>query len=473
MKKMFWCLILLICFNIDILADIEDGAGIPPTITPGHQFSAPKNPGSALIIYCQLGYNINNPNNNKFEYSQGAMETFRAALAQNAGLIGHPSKTNGDYVHDLTIPLIEPKLTSVNILNVTPNGAADRLTASGVDNHLRSKFYIQNPASNVIVRITDKGDTLIKIDDFDFNITLFKKLYNEGNPLSYWSQVYDLRFVDQYSEDHNVKTAATITDKDMDYFKEHLKTGGTLFIQDEYNGFRNRNYGVGQVIKNFTSDVNYNYLRVQPGNSMSPSSFDNSLEHFANDFNDLSQLASGYSMYWVNAGGIQEGLADGIVHGYKLVKNANTIVIAAWDTKKMNPEIGNGRLIVAYDINAWSDYAKGKITRTTFALIQNIYDLMDGSKQYTVSKKFEPDMIDIGEAGTCVITVNNNGNYDIENIVVEDPLNPCMEFIGMVSDHINEGDGNTLKWNLGTIGGRDSREIKFQYIITNLENCAN
>jgi uncharacterized repeat protein (TIGR01451 family) len=448
MKK--GCFILLLCFIANILADID--------LT----FTAPKNPGSALIIYCGLGYNVNNGKN---EYSQGAMETFRAALAQDANLILHPSKSRSE--HDLFIPVIDPKLTSVNILNITPN-TNNRLTASGIDSHLKQKFYVQNPT---VKRIEPNGDTIVTIDDFEFNITLFKKLYDDGNPLSYWSQVYDLRFVDEYSEDRNRTTAATITDKDMAFFKEHLKTGGTLFIQDEYNGFRNRNYGVGQVITNFTSDVNYNYLRVVSGNSIYPSTFDGSLENFDRDFNNLSELVSSYSMRWEYAGGIPDNLFDGIVNGYKLVKNGSTIVIAAWDTKKMNPEIGNGRLIVSYDINAWSDYEKGKISRTTFALIQNIYDLMDGSKQYTVSKRFEPDEIGIGVVGECVITVNNNGNYLIENIVVEDPLNPCLEFISSTPQHTTK-NGNTLIWNLGDIGGRNKKEIRFQYRITDLERCA-
>lgn len=438
MKKILYCLVFLSVFAVNIWADLEPGAD-----TSGHIFKAPQNPGSALIIYCAKGYG--------YEFSQGAMETFRAALAQDMDLIQHPNKGTIDGY----IPEINPPLTRVNVLDVTSVGV-------GIETQLRNKFY-------------NKGS--VKIDEFDFEGDIFDELYDAGNPLAYWSQVYDLRFVN-----NGAASAATITTdlsnsrSDISYFKEHLKAGGTLFLQDEYSVFTSRNNGVAAVITEFTQDKNHKVSNISAGSIMSTFKFDSTFEKFAYDFNDLAELEKNYRMTWVMAGGVDRST---IPASTPLVLNGNTTVIAAWGTTQMDPSIGSGRLIVSWDINAWADYRvdwqNGQISTTTFALIQNIYDLMDGSKQYGVEKKFDPEQLEIGDEGYCIITVNNIGNYGFENIIVDDTLSSCLQYLrteGTIQPTMSPASGTSggvLQWKIEYMNPREKKEIKFKFKVLDTE----
>lgn len=435
-RKILFCLALFSAFVPNVWADTIPGA--------------PQNPGSALIIYNARGYT--HP-----EFSQGAMETFLAALSQDYTKIKDPI-ASGRFDAN-SIPPISPPLTRVNILNVT--------THNGIDGELKAKFY-------------NSGNQTI--DGFSFEGDIFCELYDAGNPLAYWSQVYDLRFANIYSENETVTTPATITltgdRSDKQYFGEHLKSGGTLYLQAEYNGFRNRNYGIADLIKSFTADEVPLSVFAMSGQNKVNFQFYNDFENFAVDFNDLNSLVKAHSMYWSNAGGVPTSY---IQKGHSLVTDGATTIMAAWGAKpeEMNPLIGNGRLIIGFDINAWGDFTQSIISKTTFAIIQNLYDLMDGSKQFGVEKRFipaPPEPLGLGEIGTCVITVNNIGNYLIENIIVNDTLSSCFQYIsteGAIQPTKSPASGTTggvLEWNVGDIGGRQKKEIKFKFKVVDT-NC--
>jgi hypothetical protein len=172
-------------------------------------------------------------------------------------------------------------------------------------------------------------------------------------------------------------------------------------------------------------------------------------------------------MTWVMAGGYP---TDEVKPGHSLIKSGNLSVIICWGTKEMDPEIGNGRLIVSFDINAWGDYAEGRISRTTMAVIQNIYDLMSGTKQYGLLKSFSQDgtipELEDGKEGTCYITIKNNAVYPIE-VSALDTLSKCFEFVpsgGDAPNKITPSGGKTiLEWNGIKLDGRQSKTIKFNY----------
>ena len=453
MKRMLKVLWAVAVAAVMTWADWETGAGTPPNVIPGHVFQAPQNPGSALIIFNDRGYD--HPSSAIAEYSKGAMETFRAALAQDINLIQHPSRTGWPHsqLTNADIPTINPPLTRVNILNVTSN--------SGIEAQLEAKFR-------------GKGST--NIDDFSFEGDIFDELYNAGNPLSYWSQVYDLRYANisgNAAAPHNISTDLNDPRSDISYYGEHLRSGGSLFLMGEYDYYENRNNGISAIIRNFTQSKQYSgSVANQP--SITSFTFRNDYEHFATDFNDLNALfQQGHGMTWVNAGGVTE--AD-VAPGFPLVIAGGRVAIAAWGEGQMDPSVGNGRLLVCWDTNAWSDYMDGRISKTTFALIQNMYDLMDGSKQYRGIKEFVPAAVEIDDIGVCRITVRNDGNYLVENIVVTDDLSSCLQFTentGAIplSKPAPTGRGGTLEWTIPELLPRSSRVIEFRYRAVDMPPC--
>ncbi|MCL1946053.1 MAG: hypothetical protein FWF51_02720 [Chitinivibrionia bacterium] len=422
MKKC--CFILLLCFIVNILADVD------PT------FTAPTEAGSALILYNAMGYN-------GYEFSQGAMETFRAALAQNINLINDPMANK-----NLTIPTINPPLTHVNILNCTSSG--------GIDADLKTKFSVNST----------------QIDGFPHDRALFDSLYNAGNPLAYWSQVYDLRFVNNYGLNASVISTSNTNKSDISYFREHLKTGGTLYIQAEYSVFEGRNNSIATVIKTFTLDKDYNPVNILGGGDLTSFNFSNDFENFAKDFNDLNLLAQQYPMLWKMAGGIP---TNQIKNGISLITSGNYTIMAIWAPNRgLDPEIGNGRFIVGWDINAWGDYKEGIISTATFAIIQNLYDLMTGSKQYGIFKTFDPPEIELGVEGSFYITIKNNATYSVPMITVIDTISPCLQYIRSDTQTISEnnlsGGAKELKWEF-SIGGRSEKKIKIDYRVLKSPPC--
>jgi len=103
----------------------------------------------------------------------------------------------------------------------------------------------------------------------------------------------------------------------------------------------------------------------------------------------------------------------------------------------MDPEIGNGLLVVSWAITAWGPQSSGgnisKITKTTFAVIQNIYKLMSGTAMFNVNKSFSKDsstvQIEKDQIGTCYITLKNNAIYPIEGFSIADTLSRCFEYL--------------------------------------------
>ncbi|MDR0304713.1 MAG: hypothetical protein LBH98_08125 [Chitinispirillales bacterium] len=363
---------------------------------------APKEPGAALIIYNGAGMGL--------EFSNPAMQTFRAALSGDERHITYSTHENGNLVYDKTdgIPKIDPPLTLVDTLNVT---------VQGMDSDLKKTFYGKDP--------------------------LFDSLYDAGNPLTYWSQVYDLRFRNILAGGAEASITTNLNQKtsDASYFRVFLQSGGALYLQTVRGEFTTRNAGVEFVIKNFTLDKNYTNTKnpissPDGGNFSFTDNYD-----FKCNFNDLKDENDKHPMNWAMPGGYPSGE---IVHGKPLAKNltANSDVIVAWKTGEMDPIIGNGILIVGWAITAWGPQSSGGnssvISRATFATIQNIYALMTQTAMYSINKSFSQDGSIIekedGETGTCYITLKNNAIYKVGPIVVRDTLSKCLEYIDKSDD---------------------------------------
>jgi hypothetical protein len=353
------------------------------------------------------------------------------------------------------IPPISPQLTLVDVLPVN---------STGFETNLRNNFY-------------NKGNEL------------FDSLYNAGNPLAYWSQVYDLRFNHAFGNTDVSTITTNLQQKtsDASYFREFLRAGGALYIQTVRGEYANRNTGVEFIIKNFTRDKDYSNTHNPNSGDAGNFVFHNGFNNFNCNFNDLEYELTQNSMTWAYPGGFPTAQ---IRYGIPLVSIAGSpnAVIVAWKTNQMDPEIGNGILVVGWAITAWAQQNDNNnvsiVSRTTFATIQNLYALMSETAMFNIHKSFSKDgsipQVEDGETGTCYITLKNNAIYEVEGFSIKDTLSKCFEYVDKSGGEyepkpnvINLGNGKTeLVWtNVVLPGNRGSVIVQFDYKVKYLPPC--
>ena len=401
MRKNFLLNCVTVCFililNFDVLAQQQCDQA-PPA-------------GSALIIY-------NSAYPSQYDFSLPSMQVFRAALS---GDISHIQNLPNFPANPIQggIPLIDPPLLSVNILDVTN---------VGMERNLREKFY-------------RRGNAII--DGMPFLGDVFDEFYDEGNPLAYWSQVYDLRFIHQ-DWDANLQRNSVITTtgqrNDLEYFRQFMRDGGSLYVQTIRSAHETRSRSVESVIRALTLD-NYDRTRGNAGRNVSGANirFNSTAEaeYFATCWNNLTTLQQQHPMTWIQAGGYILGASD---HAIPLVTDeTNRAMMMMWNRNGLAPDVQNGRLVVGFAITAWGDHfgpgsdgATGRVTRTTMAVIQNLYGRMSMPDRYSLAKRFvEPD-IGLGEEGNLEITIRNPNTFPILGNVtgdIIDTLSKCLVFI--------------------------------------------
>ena len=483
-KNIFYVLMFTFCvFNQYVWADIISGV--------------PKNPGSALILY-NAHRSIDNFQR-QFDHSVPTMQIFRAALdPDNSGSFLQPSE-HANVIRDGIPPMtdltgIKWPLTMVTVLDigdVDSNGKA-KSRQSGIDTYLRAWAN-----TNLSGRERE----------------IFDELYDAGNPLSYWSQVYDLRYIQEYwnqsATDYTDLSLITTSGSrnDLEYFKVFLQDGGGLYIQAASKNYEKKNERIAETIRALTKDKTFNRNRSDAEIQVTENNFwfnnSSESEYFATDFNNLNVLQNNpqYAMRWVRAGGIKLIASDYAIPLVN-VRNANdSSMIVFWDKDGLDEAYKNGRLIVSYAITAWMDHVDGSGTgqlnqgavitsRTTAALVQNLYDLMSGTQRYTISKSFVPDERKVGENGIVRIAVRNPNNYPFKIGEITDELSTCLRFvrddkhsfIDQVNGHPTPAqatqtqNGRTLKWELnsndGHIPARSDWVIEFEYMVDNAD-CGN
>ena len=377
-------------------------------------FEAPKNPGSALILYNSRRSSA--PEQREFDHSIPTMQIFRAALDDENVWRNH-----------LTVefhPNLRTHLTAVGRTAINP--PLVRVTALDVDT-LGIDRALRTFGSGLIGR----------------ERAIFDELYNQGNPLSYWSQVYDLRYIQEFWNPINLDNTfmSVITQpcrptcsgnnhyytynrpgpnwtgtvatrycrndgkSDLEYFRAFLRDGGGIYIQAASANYVERNQSLAYTIRALTEDRDFqrqwsdaeiligtqSQYQTSPcianttnqGNRHYPyyseysaTFWFNPNEYptpigptiFALDFNPLVAEQGQNPMRWVNAGGIAANRFTGAnaINAIPLVRaGANgSAIIVLWDGNGLQEEFNNGRLIASYGITAWKEHHDGCATST-------------------------------------------------------------------------------------------------------------
>ena len=490
-----------------LVASVWADRDTPQSCHPRGVPCAPQNPGSALILYNSHRSVSRDPiDQRQFDHSIPAMQIFRAALQQERSYLLNTEPLlpfgQGLTTDANVIPPINPRLTMVTVLDVTNRG---------IDTDLRAWAN-----ANLSGR----------------ELQIFNELYNAGNPLSYWSQVYDLRYIQEFwlegaqnrTNLSEITTSGNIVNgverNDLAYFRAFMLDGGGIYIQAADSAFETRNTSITATINALTrNNVSRSWgdasgrIGAAPPTYARPESstpagnvstnfwFNNNAiaENFATDFNDLNALQVTHPMRWVRVGGVAHAQLDHAIPLVSVGSETGRAVKVFWDRNGLQEEYQNGRLIVSYGITAFRDHEDGngehqtrqgwtRATRTTLAMVQNLYDLMSGTQRYTISKSFvQPDR-SVGDEGTIRISVRNPNNYPFELTGgIRDELSTCLRYIqgSSTSSFVNidgnsspaaiteQHNGQNLHWTPNTaIPLRSDWVIEFRYRVDN-SDCNN
>ncbi|MCL2845727.1 MAG: hypothetical protein FWE23_09830 [Chitinivibrionia bacterium] len=480
-------LVLSFLLSINVWADIDTPERCHPHRVP----CAPQNPGSALILFNSQRSTDNT--NRQWDHSIPMMRIFGAALTRDDRFLDdarfsqlfdeHPDLRGVDLGHlpftgsqmiAQGIPQIDPELTMINVLDIRQQGISPNLRR-WADANLRGR-----------------------------DLEIFNELWVAGNPLSFWSQVYDLRYVQMhwiYNANTDLSVITTNENdprSDLNYFKAHLRDGGGLYIQAAYAEYIHRNRGTIAVVNALTR----NNINDQWGNvdeAVVNFWFNNDIraENFATDFNNLDSLQRqpGMAMRWIRSGGVRH---QDLQYAIPLIRNGEQgrAVKMFWDKSGLRDEYENGRFILSFSVSGFRDHpdvgSQGNTitSKTTLATVQNLYDLMSGTQRYTISKRFEHEERGLGETGRVYITVRNPNNFPFQIGDIWDDLSSCLRFTGNASyAFIRHEDGfrtettatitqtqngQRLTWRLtgenGHIPARSDWVIEFEYRVDN-SNC--
>lgn|GEM_PF-4471892 len=448
------------------------GTGWGQTSACGQQ---PSFAGNVLIIY-------NDPpprfdEGVDIQYSERAMRTFRAALASDRSHVASfPTNIGWTNVFDADCAI--PQLQNVGSVNTLLVGNTQR----GFENALISKFGNSG---------TDD------IDGQPFDRAGFNEFLSQDNPLAYWSQVYDLRFNDA-GWPHNNEDMSSITNRDIELFGNYLRSGGGLYVQTvramagNDPCFRNRNAGVQNLIRAVTRDIGYDNIHNRGSVGGHVGSFEfHDWQNFNCSPNDLAQMQQQSPMHWRNPGVFP---VNQLTHGRALMTRAgadrNQALLVGWDTEGMAPSIGNGMLVVGYSIIAWvpqhSSSGTNRVSCATFGIIQNLFTLMN-QPMFEINKEFfeyqsSPAVplteIMNGRRGTCRITISNMATYAVHDLVIADPLPPCLVFVqgsGRPTQPTlsTDAQGRTvLTWsNITLPAKRGETYVEFDFEVNLQGNC--
>lgn len=309
-----------------------------------------------------------------------------------------------------------------------------------------------------IVKITNGADGIIDEVLTAFGGEIADSLKG-GGELRHWTQVYDLRFRNATTGKNEDFITIDIDDPVSDYslYKTLLENGGGLFVQGEYSMFLGRNMGVATLINLLTNDQ-FKKENISDLGFKNITEFPTEPEGFATDFQNLN---SGDPLKLVHAGAYP---MNKIEHGLPLISSGDNAHMLFWYSKDL--QVQNGRMIVSFDINGWADKKEGEINATTYASVQNIYDLLSGVKNYTVEKSFVPDRADVGDDATFRIYCTNSGKSDLVDFTVIDTVHPCLTVTGATPLWESKKEipdvGTVLEWTV-TIGqgNRDSIVVDF------------
>lgn len=135
-----------------------------------------------------------------------------------------------------------------------------------------------------------------------------------------------------------------------------------------------------------------------------------------------------------------------------------------WLSKNLKTQ--NGRLIVSFDINGWSDHPKSCVNEMSYATVQNFYDLFSGVQNYSVEKAFVPDTGEVGDTASFLIMYTNSGKSDLVDFTVVDTVDSCLTVLSSVPSwelKTSLGNGTTeLKWTVDIAKAEtDTINVKF------------
>lgn len=366
---------------------------------------APQTGERVLIIYNALS-------DTGYQFSEPAMETFKAALESDNSVSG--------------VPVFSP-VPTVDILNIT--------RTDGIYTELNTKFGSQ-----------------------------FSDSIKGGKELNHWTQVYDVRFDNKQSGVEAISIDISNPTCDYSLYKALLESGGGLFIQGEYSSFTKRNEGVTTLINLLTNDKFVSSNVLSSGEAyVNITNFPSDPENFNSDFNVLGGSTELKLFY---AGGYPSDLID---EGIPLISGdigptLNASVVLLWLSKNLKTQ--NGRMIVSFDINGWADHPKSCVNEMSYATVQNFYDLFSGVQNYSAEKAFVPDNGEVGDTASFLIMYTNSGKSDLIGFPVIDTVDSCFSVLSSNPAWDSKSDlsnGTTeLKWTVDISQGKtDTINVEF------------
>ncbi len=384
---------------------------------------APQTAERVLIIYNGLGFA------GTYQFSEPSSWTFKAALTEDKTQVVDAANAN--------IPSFSPHPT-VDMLKVTQANV-------GIYPELTATFGTSIPDS-----------------------------LKNGKELSYWTQVYDLRFDNNQSGVEAITLDLASATSDLSLYKTFLTRGGSLYVQGEYSAFQSRNQGVTSLINLLTDDVftTASITNVPAdGSAAKISTYPSSPENFSTDFNDLNAIAAqtpDNKLTLIYAGCYPLSMIKGGVSLITSPTDPGYSHMLYWGSPHLKTQ--NGRLIVGFDINCWSDNTAGLVAEGAYAVIQNIYDLLSGSESYTVSKAFSPSSGNVGDTGSFIISVTNTGKSNLATMVVTDTVSSCLQIID-ANPAWTTKTGTVLNWTLPVMTSGSTTNITVRFKASQMPPC--
>ncbi len=240
--------------------------------------------------------------------------------------------------------------------------------------------------------------------------------------LNQFCEVWDLRFMANpptppcATQQSDVITSSG-ANNDTLLFQIFLAQGGHLFLGGDNGGFCPRNNSVVNFIQTVTG-CTLPYPNTFVG-QQNWTVFDNSApDNFKTNLNTLANLYTWYP------GRIPLAQACG---GRPLVSDGTYALSLMWQSGQLN--VGNGKLIVDFDTNTYSDTTADIPDNHYIQYYQNMYTALADCFNYNLTKTVNPGTACIGQPVTYTICLNNTGGKGIPNPQIVDTLSTCLTYV--------------------------------------------
>ena len=331
-----------------------------------------------------------------------------------------------------------------------------------------------------------------------------------GKELNYWDVIFDLRTiyssVEYIGQNVSIDAPATITLdnedplSDFSLYKEFLDSKGGLFLMGSVARYHNAQ--ITSLINVFTTTENsleYNDLSTgikdfednwggfEDGGSELYAEYPDNHSNFKKIYNDLTTT----SMVINGAPNVFALKFSELKGGERLIVNTGTggnkDLMHYWGASEIVG--GHGQLMTTFNHQMFSNHyfspdkesamamgmettALSHMTKGTFATLQNMFVLLNQSRQAKLEKEFIPKSGIIGDEGDFYITLHNTGTVKIDDFDIRDTVSGCLDILSV--DHGGVAQGNIVSWDksaIGTILPGDSVKVGVHFKSIHLPPC--